>query len=258
LCGRHAEAHLSKQSRARPGKKHSRKKQATGNGRSEATHTVDHERITELLSHLLPSGKREDLRHEIDMGIGLYQSELVWSRHQLDLRDGIDDLGKMISKQMARIERVRSIAHYQAWKERLHEQDGGGPGIVTGLLPALDRFLWVVVNARRQINPKPGPYLAGRVLITWLIGSIESYTGGRIGYSYKDDLAPLLKEIVKAIDPEIRSGAIDEALRARDRGEWLSPVFGRRPTTQGPQASSPPLVGDADLVPVEDDDVPPF
>ena len=44
-----AEAHLLKKSRARPGKKHSRKKQATDNGRSEAAHTVNHERIAALL-----------------------------------------------------------------------------------------------------------------------------------------------------------------------------------------------------------------
>ena len=238
---------MSKKSRARPGK-HSRKTQATGNGQSEATNTVDHERITELLLRLIPlispDKRDENLREfvgDIFMCIRLYQSELAWSRHQVEIRKGIDELGKMVSKQMMNIMRLQSIAEYLAWKERVRAQDGGNFGIITSLLPAMDSFLSVLADAYRQIKPKPGPYLAGRVLVASLITTIESYTGRRIGHSYKDDLPSLLKELVAAIDPGIRSGTIDETLRVRARGEKLLPVWGDLPLGS-PRESDPKMM----------------
>jgi hypothetical protein len=223
LCGRHAEAHLSKQSRARPGKKHSRKKQATGNGRSEATHTVDYERIAALLSQRYPPDKLDVMRLLIESSILTYQDELAWSRHRLKIRGGLDKLKKMLDDQCVAIEQIGSIAPHQLWEESLYTEATGFPGVITSLPDAMVGLGRLLIRARNQLTPKPGPNLAGRELVARLIITIEAYAdaGQRIGHSYKDDLAPLLKQIVKAVDPMIGPGTIDETLRARARGEDL-------------------------------------
>jgi len=229
---------LSRKSWARLGK-HLRKKQAAANGRSETTQTVDYERVTALLSQRYPPDKLHNILHLIETGIQLYQSELAWSRHRLKIRDGLDKLGLMLADQYVAIEQIREIAPYQRWKERLNTQINGVPSILFSLPDAMVTLGRLLKSAEIELTPRPGASLAGRELVAMLIITLESYAGQRIGHSYKDDLAPLLKKILKEIAPEIQSGTIDETLRVRARGEELLPVWG------GPPLPSP---GDSDVV----------
>jgi hypothetical protein len=97
------------------------------------------------------------------------------------------------------------------------------PSIAEDTLASLERLIELVASKRNRLAGKRGPKTKPREFVEAIIQTIEEYTGEKVERRGRDKGiaagSPLdvVHKIVAIMDPDIKNGTIEEALKARSR-----------------------------------------
>jgi hypothetical protein len=188
--------------------------------------------IAKLLMALSRSPRGDDDSLSLRDALDLIGFLIIWYRSgnsdDSDFSQERNELDKIHKKTIELIADIRACGVLDDQVEKLEGRLGAKPHRASSTehtLATLEGFVGLVATKREHWVHKRGRKSKSRGFVDAIIQTIEEYTGGKVERSKKRGAAgapvDAVQKIVAIMDPEIGSGTIDEALKARSkaRGE---------------------------------------